>query len=232
MTAISSCVPESIELVLFDNDGVLVDSEKLSFEIYAEEISLHGPHTDPVTLMEETSGLPHELIIAHSLPNMSAEEQKKIGDHIQAKIRQAFLNRPLQANRGVIDLLTYLQAKNIPFCVATNGTKERLDTAFFASGLDRFFPEDKRFTAYMVEKGKPAPDLYLFAARNCGVEIEHCLVIEDSVTGIRAAHAAHMAVIGYLGASHAQHTWYREWIMGAQPSCRADSMHQIISLID
>ncbi len=231
MNSISACVPKTIELVLFDNDGVLVDSEQLSFEIYANVISEFGERKDPVLLMEETSGLTHEAILAKALPTLSKAEQKEIGDRIQKQILLAFIDRPLKANPGVVDLLTTLQHKNIPFCVATNGTKERLDTAFFTSGLDRFFPEDKRFTAYMVPKGKPAPDLYLFAAKQFGVTSDACLVIEDSVTGISAAHAANMAVVGFLGGGHAQHNWYQKWVMSAQPSCRADTMSQIISLI-
>ncbi len=226
------CLPEQVELVLFDNDGVLVDSEGISFDVYAEKITAYGVKKTPEQLMEETSGLTHEAIIEKSIPGISPEERDTLGDEINAEIKRRFIQLPLHANAGVIELLTKLQEKNILFCVATNGTKERLDTAFAASGLDKFFPEERRFTAYMVSRGKPAPDLYLFAAQQCGVEIKKCLVIEDSVTGIRAAQQANMTVLAYLGGSHARYTWYQDWVLSMQPTCRADSMNKILALFD
>ncbi len=226
------CLPEQLELVLFDNDGVLVDSELISFDVYAEKISAYGVPKTALQLMEETSGLTHETIIEQSIPGITVQERDALGTAIHEEIKKRFLLAPLRPNKGVIELLTLLQQKNILFCVATNGKKDRLDSAFHASGLDKFFPEERRFTAYMVEKGKPEPDLYLFAAQQCGISPEKCLVIEDSVTGITAAQRAKMPVIAYLGGSHAQQSWYRDWVLSAQPTCRADSMEKIQSLFD
>ncbi|HAU30168.1 MAG: hypothetical protein UV79_C0002G0017 [candidate division TM6 bacterium GW2011_GWF2_43_17] len=226
------CLPECLELVLFDNDGVLVDSELISFEVYAEKISAYGIPKTALQLMEETSGLTHEAIIEQSIPGITIQERDILGISIHEEIKKQFALAPLRPNNGVIELLTQLQRKNILFCVATNGKKDRLDSAFRASGLDKFFPEERRFTAYMVAKGKPEPDLYLFAAQQCGVSPKNCLVIEDSITGITAAQRAKMPVIAYLGASHAQQGWYRDWVLSAQPTCRADSMEKIQTLFD
>lgn len=232
MNLATPCLPENLELVLFDNDGVLVDSELISFQVYAEQISRYGVKKTALQLMEEASGLTHETIIESSIPGITKQERDILGKKIHEEITQKFIDLPLQANKNVIELLTLLQQKKILFCVATNGLPGRLDSAFSASGLDQFFPQNRRFNAYMVEKGKPAPDLYLFAAQQCGVSPKNCLVIEDSVTGITAAQKAKMSVIGYLGASHAQFDWYRDWVLSAQPTCRADSMKRIITLFE
>jgi len=87
-------------------------------------------------------------------------------------------------------------------CVASSSTRERLDLSLQVTGLEGLFG-DRVFSAYQVEHGKPAPDLYLLAARSFALKPANCIVIEDSTLGIRAAVAAGMKTIGFAGASHA-----------------------------
>jgi HAD superfamily hydrolase (TIGR01509 family) len=99
-------------------------------------------------------------------------------------------------------LLEHLTEEGIPYCVASSGTFERLSVALSALGLSERFTSV--FSAEQVARGKPEPDLFLFAANRFGVPPEACLVIEDSPFGVRAARAANMKCIGFVGGSHLQ----------------------------
>ncbi|MGA8960526.1 MAG: HAD-IA family hydrolase, partial [Pseudolabrys sp.] len=95
-----------------------------------------------------------------------------------------------------------LSALPYPRCVASSSTRERLQLSLEVTGLAELFG-DRVFSAEQVEQGKPAPDLYLFAARSVGARPADCIVIEDSTLGMRAAVAAGMGTVGFVGASHA-----------------------------
>jgi HAD superfamily hydrolase (TIGR01509 family) len=99
---------------------------------------------------------------------------------------------------GILELLTALKLQR---CVASNSPIERVRQALATTGLTPHV-EPHIYSAAMVERGKPAPDLFLYAAQQQGVQPERCLVIEDSLSGVVAAHAAGMAIIGFVGGSH------------------------------
>lgn len=116
-----------------------------------------------------------------------------------SKIRrnQAF-QAELKEIPGIQDVLLSL---DIPYCLASSGDVEKIHTTLGITGLLHFF-EGKIFSSQMVKRGKPFPDLFLLAAEKSNVKPENCLVIEDSVPGVRAGVAAGMRVMGFLGGSH------------------------------
>jgi HAD superfamily hydrolase (TIGR01509 family) len=103
----------------------------------------------------------------------------------------------LQPVAGAADVLEKLAADGVPYCVASSGSHERIRVGHRAAGLDRFFDEGRIFSSQDVGRGKPAPDLFLYAAERMGVPVERCAVVEDSPLGVRAAVAAGMDVYGF-----------------------------------
>lgn len=113
----------------------------------------------------------------------------------------ARFRRELRPIDGIVKLLDALDDAGVPFCLASGASLERLAVSLEAVGLsDRF--KGRLYSADLVERGKPAPDVFLHAARSLGVAPEHCLVIEDSPAGIEGAKAAGMSVAGFVGGSH------------------------------
>lgn len=185
-------------LVIFDCDGVLVDSELIDARIRSESFQAEG---FPVTVEDLRS---HSGISGAGMGDMILERfgRPMPEDFMQAtraKIMRAFTDE-LRAIEGVAELLAALST---PICVATNSHPDRVRHSLEVTGLLRFF-DPHVFSAFMVERGKPAPDLFLFAADKFGVAPADCLVTEDSVHGVTAARAAGMDVIGFCGGSHCQ----------------------------
>jgi HAD superfamily hydrolase (TIGR01509 family) len=185
------------DLVIFDCDGVLVDSEVISNRIFMESLAELGV---ALTLEEMMA-----FGIGKSSTTLAAAIEQEFGvtlppGYIQgrrARIMDAFTNELLPI-KGIVELLTALKLKR---CVASNSHVDRVRHALTTTGLLRHL-DPHIYTAAMVEQGKPAPDLFLFAARQHGVRPEQCLVIEDSLSGVAAALAAGMPVVGFVGASH------------------------------
>jgi HAD superfamily hydrolase (TIGR01509 family) len=188
---------KTIKLVIFDCDGVLVDSEPLSAAAHQNVYARHG-HALDLKLMFSCIGMKQRDIIekiqretGFLLPDSAIPE---IWVEAEAAIRQGLKPTP-----GIADFLASLKCQT---CVASSSTPERIALSLDAAGLTKYFDADKVFSTTMVKHGKPAPDLFLFAAQRCGVAPEHCVVIEDSPYGVMGAVAANMAVFGYVGGSH------------------------------
>lgn len=187
-----------IKLVLFDCDGVLVDSEILAAQISAEmfrsiglEMSVDDVVTNFVGLDAKAAKLRAEALFGIS---MSADYDAAL----HARMDDAFTTRLLPIT-GVQSVLENLK---LPFCVASNSGHERLKITFAATHLSALVG-GRIFSADDVVRGKPAPDLFLHAAEKMGnFHADECLVIEDSVTGVTAAMAAGMRVIGFCGGGH------------------------------
>ena len=187
----------TIGLIIFDCDGVLVDSEVISCRVFAESLTRHGY---PITA-EEVSvrflgrsvrdayvEIEHDL--GHALPD-DFEQQRK------AEILAA-LAVSLAPISGIHAALAVLA---IPVCVASSGFPQKIVQSLTVTNLhDHFAPHI--FSASQVARGKPAPDLFLYAAAQMGVAPANCLVIEDSVAGVTAGLAAGMTVLGFSGGSH------------------------------
>jgi HAD superfamily hydrolase (TIGR01509 family) len=183
-------------LLIFDCDGVLVDSELIDSRIRSECFQAEG---FPVTIEDLRS---HSGISGAGLAEMIQERFGRPMPHdfmqaTRAKIMRAFVDE-LRAIDGIIELLGALR---VPVCVASNSHTDRVRHSLEVTGLLQFF-DPHVFSAAMVDRGKPAPDLFLFAAEKFGVSPDDCLVIEDSVNGVTAARAAGIDVIGFCRGSH------------------------------
>ncbi|MBV9016000.1 MAG: HAD family hydrolase [Alphaproteobacteria bacterium] len=184
------------DLVIFDCDGVLIDSELLSVRAVRECFAESGIQLTEAELRERYTGISWAGMIADletrhgALPADLSERHRRIF--------WPLLERELQPIPGIAAVLDSLSCK---VCVASSGRPERLRHALSIVGLyDRFHPHV--FSAVEVPRGKPAPDLFLHAAARMDAPLLRCVVIEDSVPGVIGAVAAGMTVIGFVGASH------------------------------
>ena len=184
------------DLVIFDCDGVLIDSELLSIRADRECLAECGIALSAEEILERYTGI--------SFAGMMADLEARHGplpadfaDRHRLRLWPLF-ERELQAIAGVTGILDSLACR---ICVASSGRPDRLKHALSLVGLyDRFHPHI--FSATEVPRGKPAPDLFLHAARQMGAAPARCVVVEDSVPGVIAAVAAGMTAIGFTGASH------------------------------
>lgn len=186
-------------LVIFDCDGVLVDSEMLSAGV------LMGMMTEEGYPLTEDAFRADFLGRSFAAAALRARERfgRPLPEDFESRYRDrlfATLEAELKPMAGVAQVL---EALRVPFCLATSSSPRRLALSLGASGLAHFF-EGRCFTASEVQKGKPAPDLFLHAAANMGVVPERCLVIEDSELGVRAGLAAGMEVWHFTGGCHMQ----------------------------
>lgn len=183
--------------LIFDCDGVRVDSEPLAAEELAATLRGLGLPIGTQRIYDEFLGRSVEVLIETALREHGTDLRPAMPG-FAARLEAAFRRR-LGPIRGMAEAL---QALAGPRAVASSSGPERLALSLRLTGLGRFFGAHV-YSAAMVARGKPAPDLFLHAARGIGVAPENCIVIEDSPAGIRAARAAGMRVIGFLGGSHA-----------------------------
>ena len=187
-------------LVIFDCDGVLVDTEQLSNRLLARVLAEDGFDVGYEEVRRLFVGKTMEAVVTH----VEAAIGRSLGDHWPTYIREetfkAF-SAGVEAVPGVRDVLEALQVRGIPFCVASSGKFEKMRFTLGSSGLLPLV-EDLLFSAEEVAHGKPWPDLFLHAAARMGYAPETCVVIEDSVPGVEAAVAAGMPVLGYAGDPH------------------------------
>jgi HAD superfamily hydrolase (TIGR01509 family) len=184
------------DLVIFDCDGVLIDSELLSIRVDRECLAESGIELSVDEICERYTGISFAAMVA-DLEARHGPLPADFSDRHRRRLWPLF-DRELQAIPGVTDILDSLTCK---ICIASSGRPERLKHALSLVGLyDRFRPHI--FSATEVRRGKPAPDLFLHAATKMGVGPERCVVVEDSMPGVIAAGAAGMTVIGFVGASH------------------------------
>jgi HAD superfamily hydrolase (TIGR01509 family) len=185
------------DLVIFDCDGVLVDSEPIFNRAHADILSQCGYRITPQSVGERFCGISDAEMLAEIEREWGRQLPGDYGDRVAAAI-DASCEAALKALPGIHEALDRIQAR---ICVASSSTPERIRKSLGIAGLlDRFEPNI--FSAVMVARGKPAPDLFLFAAREMNAAPARVIVIEDSVPGVRAAVSANMAVIGFCDGSH------------------------------
>lgn len=185
-------------MLIFDCDGVLVDSEVIAEETLAERLSSWLPDLDIEAALNAALGQTTEAILAsleslstHQLPSRALE---RLDDEIEARLAEQ-----LQAVDGVAQALAVIpQAK----AVVSNSRRQRVEASLAHTGLDQLLAQAPIFCAEQVARPKPDPAVYQLAAATLGVAPEACLVVEDSLAGATAARAAGMTVIGFVGASH------------------------------
>jgi HAD superfamily hydrolase (TIGR01509 family) len=183
-------------LIIFDCDGVLVDSELLSCRCLCEALAGCGIEVGVEETLDLFLGrsldavLEHYQALGRSIPRQFPAE-------LRVKVQETFRSAlcPIDGVGSVLEGL------KIPHCVASSSALDRVSLSLSLTGLGRHFG-DRLYTAQMVDRGKPAPDLFLYAAERMQADPARTLVIEDSVSGVQAAKAAGMTVWGFVGGSH------------------------------
>jgi HAD superfamily hydrolase (TIGR01509 family) len=215
----------NVDLVIFDCDGVLVDSEVISCRAHAATLARHGYAITADQVLDRFLGVSDR----EARLSIETELGRRLPDDFEAQVKQA----TLQFYAGNLQAIAYvgdaIAAIDLPKCVASSGTPEKIQHGLTCAGLyDRLAPHI--FSATQVERGKPAPDLFLFAAERMQVSPERCLVIEDSVPGVTGARAAGMTVLGFHGGSHCR-PGHADMLRAAGAALIFDDMRQLPGLI-
>jgi HAD superfamily hydrolase (TIGR01509 family) len=215
----------NVDLVIFDCDGVLVDSEVISCRAHAAMLTRHGYPITADQVLERFLGVSdREARMA-----VEAELGRSLPDDFEAQMKQAALQRYADDLRTIPYVDEAIAAIDLPKCVASSGTPEKIRHGLSCAGLyDLLAPNI--FSATQVKRGKPAPDLFLFAAEQMQASPARCIVIEDSVPGISGALAAGMTVLGFHGGSHCR-PGHAETLRAAGAIITFDDMRQLPDLI-
>jgi HAD superfamily hydrolase (TIGR01509 family) len=218
-------------LIIFDCDGVLVDSEPLSIRVLVDALRSRGVE------MTETEAYGHFL--GRSLSTMKQVLDEKYGFQTGPEFLEAMrvdlydlFKTDLKPIPGIAEAIDALgkDGMALPICVASSSQPERIRLSLTVTGLiDRLDPH--LFSASMVKNGKPAPDLFLHAANEMGVAPGHCIVIEDSPAGIEAAHRAGMTAFAFTGGAHAALPGHVERIEALAPDLVFDAMADLPKLV-
>ena len=184
-------------LTIFDCDGVLIDSELIALDVLSRMMGERGHPMSVAACQDAFMGLHNADIIKGIEARLGRALPAGEGARLRARIIDRF-HGELRAVEGISAALARLTG---PRCVASSSDRERIALTLRLTGLDVFFG-DAIFSGTEVANGKPAPDLFLHAARAMGVDASDCVVVEDAVAGVRAGVAAGMPVVGFTGASH------------------------------
>ena len=185
------------EVLIFDCDGVLVDSEMLSAGVLRAMMAEHA--------MPLSDAMFRDVFLGRSFINGKARAKVVLNfdlpDDFESQYRERLFVELTEKLRPMPGIEHVLSSLNIPYCVATGSSPKRLALSLEVAGLAKYF-DGNRFTASEVANGKPAPDLCYYAASKMNVAPKNCLVIEDSEMGILAAKAAGMEVWHFAGGAH------------------------------
>ena len=196
----------NVNAIIWDCDGVLIDSEILACRVASEYYTRAG---FPLTTSEYI-----RRFAGHGKAQIAATIREETGRDLAAVIdwtkeeadREALFEAELRAVPGIDKFLEQCKARRLPMAVASGSSLRRLKHSLRLTGLWDYF-DPHIYSTEQVARGKPAPDVYLLAARKLGVSPDRCLVIEDAEHGTRAGKAAGMTVYGFIGASHCTAEW-------------------------
>jgi HAD superfamily hydrolase (TIGR01509 family) len=213
-------------LIIFDCDGVLVDSEPLAMRVLLEGIAVRGVAID--------EALAYERLLGRNLASVIETLRSEFGVALEADALDAMrlqlyalFRAELRAISGIAEAI---EAIALPVCVASSSQMERIRLSLEVTGLAPIFGE-RIFSASMVANGKPAPDLFLLAASRMHVAPERCIVVEDSPAGVEAGHRAGMRVFAFTGGSHAKGSAHRDRLAALAPEAIFDDMAQLPALV-
>jgi HAD superfamily hydrolase (TIGR01509 family) len=184
-------------LIIFDCDGVLVDSEPIAAEAYERVYEKHGMSGVGADIIAQCIGMKQADIIVRIRELTGHAFPEHAHGDIWAETKRLFTEKLVETE----GLRHFLKALPAARCVASSSSVERIAHSLEITGLARFFGE-AIFSSSMVKRGKPAPDIFLYAAEKMGAEPARCAVIEDSPFGVEGAVAAGMTAIGYTGGGH------------------------------
>ncbi|WP_068310923.1 HAD family hydrolase [Polycladidibacter hongkongensis] len=185
------------KLVIFDCDGVLVDTETVANKVLSQQLVQIGLHMSPLECHHAFTGKTME----RCLREVEALSGQKLPEDWADMVRAADIEefrKGVPAIPGLRDVISHLQYEGIPYCVGSSGRYEKMHVTLGSSGLLPLF-KDVLFSAQDCKDGKPAPDIFLYAAKGMNTEPKDAVVIEDSIPGIEAGLAAGMRVFGYCG---------------------------------
>ncbi|MGQ0526418.1 MAG: HAD family hydrolase [Alphaproteobacteria bacterium] len=219
---------DKFDLIIFDCDGTLVDTEYLNNlalqEVLTEEdLPAYGADYAERHFTGQRMGAILEKITAETgkiFPDT-------MGERYAARARELTLTL-FKTIDGAQELVK-TAAQHVKICVGSNGQRENVLDSLERGELLPYFPPSHVFTGVQVPHAKPAPDLFLFAAKNMGVEPARCLVIEDSIPGVTAGASAKMTTLGFTG-SHKDKTYYTKALQQAGASYIYDSHTDIRKL--
>jgi len=213
-------------LLIFDCDGVLVDSECIATDVFLAHIRLAGGRIDEVEAYERflgrTSTAVHRMLREEYAVELAAPQLERMRIELFERLRE-----DLQPMPGIAEVLADVDG---PICVASSSSPERIHLELEVTGLLHFFAP-RIYSAAMVDEGKPAPDLFLHAAASLHIPPSNCIVIEDSPPGIRAARAAGMRVLAFTGGSHGAPCNLAPDVAALSPDAVFDDMRQLPDLL-
>ena len=186
-----------MEAIVFDCDGVLVDSEIIARRVVSDYFGQWIAEADLAPFLNGFAGKSDDDIAEEARQTFGVSIPPDYAKQLEIRITDA-LEAEVQPIPGAAEAVAAIP---LPRAVASNSVKRRVELSLSRTGLSALF-DDRLFCADMTERPKPAPDLYLMAAAALGVPPDRCVVVEDSPTGVQAAVAAGMTVIGFLGGSH------------------------------
>jgi HAD superfamily hydrolase (TIGR01509 family) len=181
-------------LVIFDCDGVLIDSERIAVRVNVVIAAQLGWPLTAAEVIDRFIGRSHASIAEIIAARLGDEAAATWTERFEAELRQA-VDAELVAVDGIVEALSRI---TVPMCVASSGTHEKLRHTLGHTGLYPRFA-GRIFSSTEVPRGKPAPDLFLHAAARMGVQPQACVVVEDSQYGVQAARAAGMQCLAYAG---------------------------------
>jgi HAD superfamily hydrolase (TIGR01509 family) len=215
----------AIDLIIFDCDGVLVDSEVISCRAHADVLSRHGYPITPDQVLVRFLG------VSEREARLMVEEEigRKLPDDLEEQVNAATLQSYAADLQAITHVAAAMTSIDLPRCVASSGTPDKIRHGLTCAGLyDLLAPHI--FSATQVARGKPAPDLFLFAAEEMKTAPETCLVIEDSIPGVTGARAAGMTVLGFHGGSHCP-PGHAAMLRAAGAELTFDDMRQLPELV-
>jgi HAD superfamily hydrolase (TIGR01509 family) len=188
------------DLVVFDCDGVLVDSERIAIRVDALILAELGWPLTEAEIVERFVGRPHAYMVAEIEAQLGRALPLSWEAECAPRYEQAF-REELVAVDGIAEVLELLAREHatLPICVASSSKHTSIRRSLDLTGLRGHFGEDRIFSTQDVANGKPAPDVFLHAAATMGADPARCTVIEDSAHGVAAARAAGMRVLAYTG---------------------------------
>ena len=216
----------AFDLIIFDCDGVLVDSELISCRAHATTLARHGYAITEDQVLERFLGVSD----SDARRMIEADLGRELPKDFDAQVRHATLKFYAGDLRAIAHVGEAIAALDLPKCVASSGTPEKIRHGLDCAGLYGALAPHI-FSATQVTRGKPAPDLFLFAAKTMAAVPARCLVIEDSVAGVTGAVAAGMTVLGFHGGSHCR-PGYANTLRAAGAAATFDDMRQLAGLIE
>jgi HAD superfamily hydrolase (TIGR01509 family) len=187
-------------LVIFDCDGVLVDSEVISNEVLARMLCEEGLPTTLAEARRDYQGLLLGEVLERAESKLERPLEPGWLDRYERERREAF-ERELEPVLGARQAVERIVQAGMTKCVASQGKLEKTRLSLELTGLRDLFEERMLFSAHSVARGKPHPDLFLYAAQSMGVDPAECVVVEDTPSGVTAAVSAGMRAIGYAADS-------------------------------